>query len=89
MTPRIALAALVATAPLVVACQPANKPLSPTFGNAVQHNMAVHIINPAPDYGPDGGRLEHSGARMGLAVSRYQTGTEKEPEPVETSEFGD
>lgn len=62
------------------------KPISPDFGNSVRHNMAMHIINPAPDYAgqPQQGM---DGVRAALAMERYQTGEVIEPDSIETSEI--
>lgn len=63
-----------------------NRPISPDFGNSVHHNMAMHIINPAPDYA---GRPPPAmdGVRAALAMERYQTGEVIEPDSIETSEI--
>lgn len=68
----------------LAACQDPGT-LSPHFGNAVRHNMAAHIINPAPAYAP-GTLPDHMGRRQALAVERYATGREKEVEVLGTSD---
>jgi hypothetical protein len=64
----LGLTALLATA----ACAPAEPPL-PEFGNAVRHNMAVHIVN--PDAGAQADPTPMDGARAGVAIKRYRDGT--------------
>lgn len=64
-----------------------NKPINSDFGNSVQHNMAMHIINPAPNYA--GSEVAPTdGVRAALAMERYQSGDVIEPEVHETSELG-
>lgn len=82
----LGLLALVLTLPALTACQdPAT--LSPDFGNAVRHNMAVHIINPNPAYAP-GALPVANGDRTNLAVTRYKTGTTTPLDAAPTSEVG-
>lgn len=61
--------------------------LGPDFGNSVQHNAAVQIIDPAPDLEgretPDMG-----GVRAEGAINRYNTGTVIQPEQIKTTEIG-
>lgn len=45
--------------------------LSPDFGNSVRHNMAVHIITPAPSYAEPLAATD--GNRMANAVDTYHT----------------
>lgn len=65
-----------------------DQPINSDFGNSVQHNMAMHIINPAPNYAgsvvaPTDGR------RAALAIERYQKGDVIAPEAHETSELSE
>ncbi|MBE0530539.1 MAG: hypothetical protein IH626_06885 [Rhodospirillales bacterium] len=55
----------------MAACAPAEPPL-PDFGNAVRHNMAVHILN--PDYEAPAAPTPMDGARAGVAIGRYRAG---------------
>ena len=57
---------------LLAACQH-TVPLGSGFGNAVQHNSALHIVDPNPPSATDV-VLEMEGKRAGLAISRYETG---------------
>ncbi len=69
---------------MLAACaQPAT--LGHDYGNAVRHNMSVHIINPEPSAEPP----VHDGARAGHAIERYRTGTVIEPVGVETTGTGE
>ncbi len=64
----------------VTACENRNiPPLGRDFGNAVNHNMSQHIINPEPvtaDYGAPA----YDGVRTKGALERYKSGTVKTPE---------
>ncbi|EKV28661.1 hypothetical protein C882_0873 [Caenispirillum salinarum AK4] len=86
MTARIRIPAvflgLAAAASLGACAEPGET--SPNFGAAVRHNMAVHIINPAPDYGP-GAQPTGSGRRQALATERYATGTVIRPPAPSTT----
>jgi type IV pilus biogenesis protein CpaD/CtpE len=62
------------------ACTP-QEPLSSDFGNAVQQNMAVQIINPGPNEKP----LTYDGARTTAAVEKYRQGDVEKPEIQTTS----
>lgn len=67
-------------------CQP-SQPVGRDFGNAVRHNMSVHIINPAPDYtGRAWPGLD--GIRAAGALERYQKGRVIKPKAVPTSQSG-
>ncbi len=65
-------ALLTVAAVTAAACE--NKdPLREGFGNSVRHNMAVHIINPRPNYDID--KLSGlSGPRAAGAIGRYHRG---------------
>lgn len=81
--PSAVLLALAAAATLSACADPGET--SPNFGNAVRHNMAVHIINPAPDYGADM-LPTGDGRRQALATERYATGKVlRPPAPSTTS----
>jgi type IV pilus biogenesis protein CpaD/CtpE len=63
------------------------KELSPDFGNAVRHNMAVQIVNPEASTGiTEAPTLD--GNRANAAVTLYQTGKTKAVEAVRTSDVG-
>ena len=58
--------------------------LSSDFGNAVNHNMSLQIVNPDPVYlAPE--VPDFDGVRAAGAIERYKTGTVIEPEDIETS----
>jgi len=57
-----------------------SKPLATDFGNAVQQNMAVQIIDPDNSTQPP----LHDGAHTANAVDRYRKGTVEELEDVTT-----
>ena len=74
----------------LAACEnPPHQPrtmLSPSFGDAVHHNMAVQIINPegSQDFGP----TPMDGDRANIAVKRYRTDTTKGVVEQRTAEVG-
>lgn len=69
---------------LLAACQH-NMPLGAGFGNSVQHNNALHIVDPNPAMATDVA-VEMNGNRAGSAIGRYETGTVIEPStPATTS----
>jgi len=74
----------------LAACEnPPDKPrttLSPSFGDAVRHNMAVQIINPegSQDFTPP----PMDGARAASAVERYRTGQTEKVVEQRTSAVG-
>jgi hypothetical protein len=72
---------------LMAACTP-QEDLHPTFGNAVHHNMSVHIINPAPSYGAAQQVPELDGPRAAGAQQRYNDGEVIPPERLRTSSGG-
>ena len=70
----------------VAACtQWQNKePLGRDYGNATTHNLSVQVIDPAPDL--EGKEIpDMAGPRASGAVSRYNTGTEIQPESIDTT----
>lgn len=73
---------------LVAACTP-QETLHPSFGNAVEHNMAVHIINPAPVYNTEQTIPPLDGPRAAGAQGRYDKGEVIQPERLRTSGTGD
>jgi hypothetical protein len=61
--------------------------LGADFGNAVEQNMSMHIINPSPVYiAPEVPDME--GNRAAGALDRYQAGGETEVEAVRTTDVG-
>jgi hypothetical protein len=80
------IAALGAGA-LLTACMP-QEDLHPTFGNAVQHNMSLHIINPAPTYSTLQQVPDLDGPRAAGAQERYDNGEIIPPERLRTSDTG-
>lgn len=72
--------AAVTVAGCTLPMQPAEQ--YPGFGDAVTHDMAVHIVDPAPP-GAENTSIELHGARADILMERYETGTVLEPEAVE------
>ncbi len=76
----------VAAALGTVGCE-AKEHLSSDFGNSVNHNMSLHIVNPDPVYlAPE--IPDFNGIRAAGAMERYETGTVIEPDDIETSDVG-
>jgi hypothetical protein len=70
----------------VAACaQYQNKePMGRDYGDAVHHNLSVHVIDPAPNL--EGKEIpDMNGNRAAGALQRYKTGTELEPESIDTT----
>jgi hypothetical protein len=80
------IAALAAGA-LAAACTP-QEDLHPSFGNAVHHNMSLHIINPAPTYSSVEQVPPLDGPRAAGAQQRYDNGEVIQPERLRTSDTG-
>jgi hypothetical protein len=54
------------------------------YGDATTHNISVQVIDPAPNL--EGKEIpDMAGTRASGAVNRYDTGTEIEPESIETT----
>lgn len=62
--------------------------LGQDFGNAVSHNAAQHVLDPAP-FSRSVEAPPMDGARAGAAIRRYREGAVIPPEEVETSTFGE
>jgi type IV pilus biogenesis protein CpaD/CtpE len=81
---------IAAVAPIaLVACENPTQPkptLSPAFGDAVRHNMAVQILN--PDGYADLSPPPMDGTRAAGAVERYRTGKTEKVEAQRTSDVG-
>lgn len=72
--------------PLLAACeQQPRLALSPHFGNAVSHNMAIQAVN--PDSRPVG-VAAFDGQRANDAMVRYRDGKVTQTESISTSEVG-
>jgi hypothetical protein len=76
--------ALLATAvaPVIVGCdeqirQERAPTFGPAFGNAVQNNMAVQIVNPVPPVAT--AAPDYNGKRAETAIERYRAGTVIQP----------
>ncbi len=81
MTTTIAFAAL-----LVLPACANDEPLGVDFGNAVESNKAMHIIDPAPVYdAPE--TPDYDGTRAGAALQRYEDGAVIQPKTLETGDF--
>ena len=59
------------------------------YGNSVNHNMSVHVIDPAPNL--EGKEIpDMEGTRASGAMERYNAGTVIAPETIDTtSGFGE
>jgi type IV pilus biogenesis protein CpaD/CtpE len=90
MNRSLKLLVLATLAPIALAaCENPTKPkytLSPSFGDAVNHNMAVQILN--PDGNPDLTPPPMDGARAAEAVERYRAGKTRDVVRIKTSEVG-
>ncbi len=61
-----------------------NEPLARDYSNATTHNLSVQVIDPAPAL--EGKEIpDMAGTRASGAVGRYDTGTETQPESIETT----
>ncbi|HEX6963535.1 MAG TPA: hypothetical protein VF175_16830 [Lacipirellula sp.] len=60
----------------------------PGYGDAIQHNAAVQIIDPAPANAANT-ELAFDGHRAALAIGRYWTDQVKPPHELRTSDVGD
>jgi len=60
-------------------CVDPHEPLSPDFGNAVNANTAVQVVN--PNLTPVIGAADTNGQRVGDAMDRYRTGKVIQPQP--------
>jgi len=80
----VTLITVLVASGLVVACTP-QETLHPTFGNSVRHNMSVHIINPAPTYGPEQQVPGLDGPRAAGGQTRYDEGEVIQPERLRTT----
>ena len=76
---------VVLAAGLLLAACHHNVPLGPGFGNAVQHNNALQVVDPNPPSATDV-ELEMEGKRAGLAIGRYETGDVIVPNNPATTE---
>ena len=86
---RIALIGLAAASFTLAACNSIydhNEPLNAGFGNTIQHNDAVAIIDPTPANASDGApSLEAKRAK--LAIDRYESGAVTAAEAEDVSDF--
>ena len=84
MAGRCGVALLGAVLLLVTGCDTNKAPLGPGFGNAVQHNMFVHIVKPrVPD--PAAAPPDLEGPRSLRSIDRYHRGETEEPKPETTT----
>ncbi len=76
---------LLGTALAVAACSPESTTQPPeTLGEAVRHNMAVHVL-PLPPSSAMGTPADIPGRRADVLMERYMTGTVKQPGSMGTS----
>ena len=64
-----------------------NQSLGADFGNAVAHNTAQQVVDPAPAHVRLGAPAL-DGARALGALERYRSGTVIAPQEIETTNFG-
>jgi hypothetical protein len=69
---------------LLSGCNQPPWPPVPTLGNAVKHDMAVHIINPDPHWGTAPPPLD--GQRAVLIMRHYEGQAVVQPEAVSTTD---
>ena len=63
-------------------------PLGVDFGDAVNANASLHVIDPDPVSAGEG-TPPLDGRRAAAVIERYETGTVLAPETVETTDFLD
>jgi hypothetical protein len=79
---------IVVAALLLGGCQEVHWPSSAaTFGEAVQRNAELQVVDPAPVWVPGPPPLD--GTRAALAIGRYQTDQVEEPEELRTTDAGE
>lgn len=80
----------IASCLVAAGCESVTEPklyLSPDFGNAVRHNMAVQTVNPEASAGiTEPPMLD--GNRANMAITEYQGGKTKAVEKIKTSSVG-
>jgi type IV pilus biogenesis protein CpaD/CtpE len=67
----------------LAACADTRAPMNPGFGNATEHNMAVHVIDPTPA-NAGSGAPELEGERARIAIDRYRGAATIAPETTTT-----
>lgn len=83
---RFALLTPVVLTIALAACENRNTaPLGQDFGNAVHHNMSLHIINPEPVTAGYGAPAL-DGTRATGIIKRYETGNVTQPSGESTSD---
>lgn len=80
---RTIVAALALASGLTACDLSPQRSLSPDFGAAVRHNMAVQLINPPT---LDDRPVEADGRRAGDAIERYRSGKVIPPASLSTSD---
>ena len=75
---------MTAAAALLLSGCEARTPLNDEFGNAVEQNLSLQIVDPDPVYiAPES--PDFNGIRASGAIDRYETGTVIEPEEETTT----
>ncbi|MBW7850748.1 MAG: hypothetical protein H3C38_09655 [Rhodospirillales bacterium] len=82
---KLLLLILATLSPALAACQ-GSVISEPGFGDAVNHNVAMQVINPDPHPGQEPAP-EASGRRAADAMERYQSGKVIQPKPLNTSDI--
>ena len=73
-----AFALLALSALALAACAENREPLSADFGNSVNANISVQVVNPNPG---KAGLSNGDGTRIGNAIERYHTNKVYHPNP--------
>ena len=78
-------ACIAGVALLLAACEhpPSLGPGEADFGNAVNHNIQAHVVNPTPT--PEAGSAPYDGKRADRNLKRYQVDNVKKPSKLTTS----
>ena len=64
-----------------------SQPMNPSFGDALSHNAAVMIVDPAPA-NATAGAPDLNGKKARLAATNYETGEIESVEAESTQDFG-
>jgi hypothetical protein len=88
MKPSLRSLVITAGSALVVAAcdsPPYMGAFDPSFGEAVQHNIAVQTVNPQPENATE--PPDFNGPRTAIAMGRYQADKVKQPPKLRTSDI--
>ena len=65
-----------------------SEPINAGYGNSLNHNAAVAIVDPAPA-NATAGAPDFNGKRAAIAMENYETGQIEQVEAESTQDFGD